>query len=63
MHCPKCNQPLIIAKTTLPYSAIASTDVYTKHTFACTNQSCENYCGTDLANPRVVVGEKEIKLN
>lgn len=63
MECQICNQPLIIAFSSDPYSDIGTTDVHMKRTFVCINPRCGNYCGKDLSNPKVISKEIDVKLS
>lgn len=62
MLCDKCNQPLIIAKSTVK-SELDSTDVFSEQVLVCTNPMCEMFAGIDLNNPKHVCKTISNKIN
>lgn len=62
MVCNKCNQQLIISKSTVK-SELDSTDVFCEQVLVCTNQNCEMFAGEDLNNPKCVCKTISNKIN
>lgn len=62
MLCPKCVQSLRIASGKFT-SEEGSTDVYSEQTLVCVNPDCDNYSGTDLSNPKIIVQTLRNKVN
>lgn len=71
--CPKCNNRLNIANGAIEFEGDKSADTETIayqviNKVCCNNDTgngkpCDNYCGNDLSNPKIVVDTERIKLN
>lgn len=59
MKCPKCDRDLVIAKGRWEFenddTPELPTVAYRCLDMVCINRFCDNYTGTDLSNPKIIL--------